>query len=183
MIATSLPGEPGSGTPFVNALGFDNFIRQVDLLLARAGFPGRHLRHLVWGIDRAALCCTCRPGRVSALVLVSSLGPEWRQARSESSTCDGRRLPDRCFSPAPRAGPARDSQRAGRDLRGASPFPWAPLAAVGGPGGPHAHGPARSAAARESFEADCLPSRAQTWWSPARPTSTESSASERQWST
>ncbi len=78
VISYTLPGDIGSGMAMDPALGFDVFVKQVDEVLDRAR------------VDRAAICgvsyggliavryAACRPERVSALILASTPGPEWR---------------------------------------------------------------------------------------------------------
>jgi len=76
-LSYTLCGDIGSDMPFDPALGFDNFLRQLDRVFDRSG------------IDRAALCgvsyggfialryAAVRPERVTSLVLVSSPAPGW----------------------------------------------------------------------------------------------------------
>jgi 3-oxoadipate enol-lactonase len=76
-ISYTLCGDIGSGMRFDPAAGFDNYIRQLDEVFARAG------------VDRAALCgvsyggfialryAATRPERVSSLTLASSPAPGW----------------------------------------------------------------------------------------------------------
>jgi len=76
-LSYTLCGDIGSGMKFDRALGFDNFVRQLDAVFEHAG------------IDRAALCgvsyggfialryAAMRPDRVSSLVFASSPAPGW----------------------------------------------------------------------------------------------------------
>lgn len=78
VISTSLAGDPGSATAFDPGLGFDAFVAQIDGLRAAAGLE----RAAVCGISLGGLVALRyaaeRPGRVAALVLVSTPGPRWR---------------------------------------------------------------------------------------------------------
>jgi len=76
-VSYTLCGDIGSDVKFDPALGFDNFVRQLDRVFERSG------------IDRAALCgvsygglialryAALRPERVTSLVFVSSPAPGW----------------------------------------------------------------------------------------------------------
>lgn len=76
-VSYSLCGDIGSGMAFDPALGFDNYIRQLDDVFLKTG------------IDRAALCgvsyggfialryAALRPARVTSLILASSPAPGW----------------------------------------------------------------------------------------------------------
>ena len=76
-VSYTLCGDIGSDVKFDPALGFDNFVRQLDRVFERRG------------IDRAALCgvsygglialryAALRPERVTSLVFVSSPAPGW----------------------------------------------------------------------------------------------------------
>jgi pimeloyl-ACP methyl ester carboxylesterase len=76
-VSYTLCGDLGSDMKFNRALGFDNFVRQLDEVFERTR------------IDRAALCgvsyggfialryAALRPERVSSLVFVSSPAPGW----------------------------------------------------------------------------------------------------------
>ena len=77
VLSYTLCGDIGSEMEFEPALGFDNFVRQLDRVFDRAR------------IDRAALCgvsyggfialryAAVRPERVTSLVLVSAPAPGW----------------------------------------------------------------------------------------------------------
>jgi pimeloyl-ACP methyl ester carboxylesterase len=76
-VSYTLSGDFGSEQTFDPALGFDNYIRQLDGVFERTG------------VDRAALCgvsyggfialryAALRPERVSRLILVSAPAPGW----------------------------------------------------------------------------------------------------------
>jgi len=78
VLSASLAGDPGSGTAFDPALGFDAFVAQMDALREAAGLE----RAAVCGISLGGLVALRyaaeRSERVSALVLVSTPGPRWR---------------------------------------------------------------------------------------------------------
>ena len=78
VISASLAGDPGSGAGIDPALGFDSFVAQIEGMREAAGLE----RVAVCGISLGGLVALRyaaeRPGRVSALVLVSTPGPGWR---------------------------------------------------------------------------------------------------------
>ena len=84
-VSYSLCGDIGSRWRVDPALGFDNYVRQLEAVLDRARPRARgDLRGFVRRIRRAALRVQV-PDRVSALVLASVPGPPWhpnpRQSR------------------------------------------------------------------------------------------------------
>jgi len=72
----SLCGEPGSGSSFDPALGFDNYLRQLDVVTERVGTPIA-ICGVSYGGFIALRYAATRPDRVSALVLASAPGPGW----------------------------------------------------------------------------------------------------------
>ncbi|HSL20650.1 MAG TPA: alpha/beta hydrolase [Vicinamibacterales bacterium] len=84
VITFSHCGEPGSGVKLHAALGVDNFVRQIDAVLDRAGLE----RAAICGISLGGLVAlryaALRPARVSALILVSVPGPRWRPDRVQA---------------------------------------------------------------------------------------------------
>jgi 3-oxoadipate enol-lactonase/3-oxoadipate enol-lactonase/4-carboxymuconolactone decarboxylase len=84
-ISYSLCGDIGSGHRPDPALGFDNYLRQLDLVLDAAGLQRAALCGISFGGFVALRYAASRPTRVSALVLASAPAPGWkpnaRQAR------------------------------------------------------------------------------------------------------
>jgi pimeloyl-ACP methyl ester carboxylesterase len=76
VLSFSLAGEPAAG-PFVTALGWENYLAQIDAVLDRAGLESAALCGVSFGGLIALRYAASRPGRVSALVLVSTPGPDW----------------------------------------------------------------------------------------------------------
>lgn len=84
VITFSLCGDPGTAPDLDPLQGIETFVRQIDRELDAAG------------VDRAAICgvslgglialryAAVRPGRVSALVLVSTPGPRWQPNRVQA---------------------------------------------------------------------------------------------------
>jgi pimeloyl-ACP methyl ester carboxylesterase len=75
VLSFSLAGERTSGHVFDPALGFDNFIIQVDRVLTEAGISDAVLCGVSYGGLIAARYAALRPERVRALVLASALAP------------------------------------------------------------------------------------------------------------
>ena len=75
VLSFSLAGERTSGHVFDPELGFDNFIVQVDRVLAEAGISDAVLCGVSYGGLIAARYAALRPERVRALVLASALAP------------------------------------------------------------------------------------------------------------
>ena len=75
VLAFSLAGERTSGHVFDPALGFDNFIVQIDRVLAQAGVSKAVVCGVSYGGLIAARYAALRPRGVRALVLASALAP------------------------------------------------------------------------------------------------------------
>jgi pimeloyl-ACP methyl ester carboxylesterase len=76
-ISYSLCGDIGSGAAFEPGLGFDNFVRQLDGVYARAGLTRAALCGVSFGGFIALRYAALHPDRVSSLILVSSPAPGW----------------------------------------------------------------------------------------------------------
>ena len=77
-VLTFSPGRRADGGHvFDPALGFDNFIVQVDRVLTERGVSVRRSAACRTGASIAARYAALRPERVRALVLVSALAPGW----------------------------------------------------------------------------------------------------------
>ena len=77
-ISYSLCGDIGSRRRFDPALGFDNFMRQLDAVLDEAGVQRVAICGVSFGGLIALQYAATRPDRVSALVLASAPGPAFR---------------------------------------------------------------------------------------------------------
>jgi pimeloyl-ACP methyl ester carboxylesterase len=77
VIAFSFPGEPASGCAHDPALGFEMFVRQIDLMLDRAGLADAAVCGVSFGGLVAVHYAARRPGRTRALAIVSAPGPDW----------------------------------------------------------------------------------------------------------
>ncbi len=78
VITFSLAGERGSGRRFDPALGFDNYVEQIDDAMVSAAVTRVVLLGISAGGRIALRYAAERPERVSGLVLASALGPIWR---------------------------------------------------------------------------------------------------------
>lgn len=76
-ISYSLCDERSSGFGFDPAAGFDNYLRQLDVVLDRAGLGRTTLVGVSYGGLIAEEYAARRPERVSRLVLASALTPDW----------------------------------------------------------------------------------------------------------
>jgi len=76
VLSFSLAGEPAAG-PLVAALGWENYLAQIDAALDRAGLESAALCGVSFGGLIALRYAASRPDRVVALVLVSTPGPDW----------------------------------------------------------------------------------------------------------
>ena len=77
-ISYTLAGDFGSGWRLNPALGFDNYIRQLDALFARTRLTRAAICGISYGGAIALRYAACRPERVAALILESSPAPGWR---------------------------------------------------------------------------------------------------------
>jgi pimeloyl-ACP methyl ester carboxylesterase len=76
-ISYSLCGDFGSGRRVDRALGFDNYLGQLDDVLAQAGVERAAVCGISYGGFVALRYAATRPGRVSALIISSSPSPGW----------------------------------------------------------------------------------------------------------
>jgi 3-oxoadipate enol-lactonase len=77
-ISYSLCGDTGSGVKVEPALGFENYVRQLDSIFERTGVSRAALCGVSYGGFIALRYAATRPERVSALVLVSAPAPGWQ---------------------------------------------------------------------------------------------------------
>jgi 3-oxoadipate enol-lactonase len=87
-VTYTLCGDIGSGVQFDPALGFDNYIRQLDAVLDRAGLEQTALCGVSYGGFIALRYAALRPGRVSRLILVSAPSPGWVPNERQRSYLD-----------------------------------------------------------------------------------------------
>jgi pimeloyl-ACP methyl ester carboxylesterase len=76
-ISYTLSGDVGSGAKYDPALGFENYIRQLDSLFLATGIEQAALCGVSYGGFIALRYAALRPTRVSSLILVSSPTPGW----------------------------------------------------------------------------------------------------------
>lgn len=76
-ISYTLCGDIGSGLRIDPALGFDNYLRQLDSVFERTGVERAALCGVSYGGFLALRYAATRPDRVSALILVSAPAPGW----------------------------------------------------------------------------------------------------------
>ena len=76
-LSYTLCGDIGSGMKFDRALGFDNFVRQLDTVFERAAIERAALCGVSYGGFIALRYAAMRPERVSSLVIASSPAPGW----------------------------------------------------------------------------------------------------------
>ena len=76
-ISYSLCGDFGSGSRPDPGLGFDNYLRQLDAVVDRAGVARPAICGVSYGGWIALRYAALRPDRVSALILVSAPAPGW----------------------------------------------------------------------------------------------------------
>jgi 3-oxoadipate enol-lactonase len=76
-LSYTLCGDIGSGMKFERALGFDNFVRQLDMVFERAAIERAALCGVSYGGFIALRYAALRPERVSSLVFASSPAPGW----------------------------------------------------------------------------------------------------------
>ena len=77
VMAFSFPGEPGSACAHDPQSGFEMFVRQIDLVLDRAGLADAAVCGVSFGGLVAVHYAARRPGRTRALAIVSAPGPDW----------------------------------------------------------------------------------------------------------
>lgn len=76
-VSYSLCGDFGSGRSIDPAIGFDNYLRQLDAVLDEAGLEETAVCGISYGGLVALRYAATRPDRVSALILSSSPAPGW----------------------------------------------------------------------------------------------------------
>lgn len=76
-VSYTLCGGAGSGVKFEPALGFDNFVRQLDDVFRRTGLDKAALCGVSYGGWIALRYAAIRPERVTSLIFVSSPAPGW----------------------------------------------------------------------------------------------------------
>jgi proline iminopeptidase len=76
-VSYSLSGDLGSDQRYDPALGFDNYIRQLDAVFERTGLERAAVCGVSYGGFVALRYAARRPGRVSSLILVSAPAPGW----------------------------------------------------------------------------------------------------------
>jgi pimeloyl-ACP methyl ester carboxylesterase len=76
-ITYTLCGDAGAGMTFDRALGFENYMRQLDDVFEKTGIARVALCGVSYGGFIALRYAATRPERVSALVLVSAPAPGW----------------------------------------------------------------------------------------------------------
>ena len=76
-VSYTLCGDIGSGERFDPAIGFDNYIRQLDSVFLKAGIERAALCGVSYGGFIALRYAAVRPMRVTSLILVSSPTPGW----------------------------------------------------------------------------------------------------------
>lgn len=77
-ISFTLAGDIGSGRKLDPALGFENYLQQVDEVFARTGLARAAICGISYGGLLAVRYAALRPERVSALIIASSPGPGWK---------------------------------------------------------------------------------------------------------
>jgi pimeloyl-ACP methyl ester carboxylesterase len=76
-ISYTLCGDRGSGTTFDPALGFDNYIRQLDSIFLHTGIERAAVCGVSFGGFVALRYAALRPARVRSLILASAPAPGW----------------------------------------------------------------------------------------------------------
>jgi 3-oxoadipate enol-lactonase len=76
-VSYTLSGDIGSGSRFDPALGFDNYVRQLDSVFVKTGIQSAALCGVSYGGFIALRYAAVRPGRITALILASSPAPGW----------------------------------------------------------------------------------------------------------
>ena len=83
-ISYSLAGDLGSGRRLDPALGFENYMRQLDEVFERTGLTRAAVCGISYGGLIAVGYAARRPERVAALVIASSPGPDWKPDRLQA---------------------------------------------------------------------------------------------------
>ena len=78
VISYSLAGDLGSGRRLDPALGFENYLRQLDDVFERTGLTRAAVCGVSYGGLIAVRYAACRADRVASLVISSSPGPGWK---------------------------------------------------------------------------------------------------------
>jgi pimeloyl-ACP methyl ester carboxylesterase len=81
VVAFPLCGEPGSGLPYDQARGYDNYVDQIDRIRADRDVSRATLVGVSAGGHIALRYAAERPQHVSGLVLVSTPPPRWQPER------------------------------------------------------------------------------------------------------
>ena len=76
-VSYTLCGDPGSGMKFDPAIGFDNYIHQLDHVFEQTGLERAALCGVSYGGFIALRYAATRPERVTSLVFASSPAPGW----------------------------------------------------------------------------------------------------------
>ena len=76
-ISYTLSGDMGAELKYDPALGFENYVRQLDTIFERTGLERAALCGISYGGLIAVRYAARRPNRVSAIVLASSPAPGW----------------------------------------------------------------------------------------------------------
>lgn len=76
-ISYTLCGDIGAGSKYDPALGFENYVRQLDMIFERTGIERAALCGISYGGLIALRYAAERPERVTALVIASSPAPGW----------------------------------------------------------------------------------------------------------
>jgi pimeloyl-ACP methyl ester carboxylesterase len=120
-ISFSLCGDIGSRRRFDPKLGFENYMKQLDAVLDRAGIQRTALCGISFGGLVALQYAATRPERVSALVLASAPGPGFRPNAQQA----------RWLAKPWRSAPVfvlTSPFRVWPEIRSAIPVPWRRLA-------------------------------------------------------
>ena len=83
-ISYTLCGDFGSGMRFDRALGFDNFVRQLDDLFERTGLQQAAICGVSYGGFIALRYAAVRPERVTSVIFVSAPAPGWTPSERQT---------------------------------------------------------------------------------------------------
>jgi pimeloyl-ACP methyl ester carboxylesterase len=78
VISYSLAGDFGSGRRHDPALGFENYVRQLDAVMDTTGLARAAMCGVSYGGFVAVRYAALRPARVTSLILASSPAPGWK---------------------------------------------------------------------------------------------------------